>query len=419
MESAVDISLLDRARATFARARTDFPILQTERNGKPLVFFDSAASAQKPIQVLDAEREFLTTGYANIHRGVYHLSDSATSAYEAARETIAKFLGASDSNSVIFTRGATEAVNLVAQSFGKLHLKAGDAILLSELEHHANIVPWQLLAEERGLRILRIPVTDAGEWELSGLSEQLDDGVAMVAVSHVSNALGTINPVEAVIAAARERGVPVLLDGAQAVPHGMKSCVETLDCDFYVFSSHKIFGPTGVGVLYAKAEHLERMPPYQGGGDMIDKVSFDGTTFAKAPARFEAGTPHISGAIGLATAIQYVFAFDPEEMHVFEDALRVRLEAGLKEIPGLRIYGEAEKKVSVTSFLIDGVHPHDMATFLDAENICIRAGHHCCQPLMTRYAIVGTARASLAFYNTEEEVDRFVAAVAKIQKFFG
>ncbi|MEM7672677.1 MAG: SufS family cysteine desulfurase [Verrucomicrobiota bacterium] len=418
MESTLDISNLDRTRATFMAAREDFPILQTERNGKPLVFFDSAASAQKPIQVLDAERKFLTEGYANIHRGVYHLSDSATTAYESARDAVARFLGVLESRSIVFTRGATEAINLVAQSFAKSRLKSGQAILLSELEHHANIVPWQMLADELDLRILRIPITDQGEWDLTSLDELLDLNVGMVSVNHVSNALGTINPVKDVIKAAHARGIPVLLDGAQAAPHGL-SQIEDLDCDFYAFSSHKLFGPTGVGVLYGKQEHLESMPPFLGGGDMIDKVSFDGTTFAKAPAKFEAGTPNISGGIGLAAAIAYFEQFDAEEIHRYESSLREKLEAGFREIPGLRIFGESENKVSVTSFLIDGVHPHDIATFLDAENMCIRAGHHCCQPLMTRFGIVGTARASLAWYNTEEEVERFVSIIAKIQKFFG
>lgn len=418
MSSVTDSTLVDQARVVFEDARLDFPILQTERNGKPLVFFDSAASTQKPAQVLDAERTFLETSYANIHRGVYTLSEEATSAYERARETVARYLNAETSESIVFTRGATEAINLVAQSFGKTWLKPGNAVLLSELEHHANIVPWQLLAEEIGLRILTIPVTDQGVWDLSGLEELLSKDVGMVSVSHVSNALGTINPVDQVVKAAHERGIPVLLDGAQATPHGLAD-VQALGCDFYVFSGHKLFGPTGVGVLYGKYEHLDAMPPFQGGGDMIDKVSFRGTTFARPPARFEAGTPHISGAIGLAAAIDYLSEFDVEQMHLYEDFLRQKLEAGMRDVPGLKLYGEAENKVSVSSFLIEGVHAHDLATFLDAENMCVRAGHHCCQPLMERYGISGTARASLAFYNTEEEVDRFVATLKKIQMFFG
>lgn len=405
--------------AEYARGlRADFPILATEVRGKPLVFFDSAASSQKVQVALDAERKLLTESYANIHRGVYALSEQATAAYEDARFTIAEYLDAARSEEVVFTRGTTESINLVANSFGGAYLNPGDAVLVSELEHHANIVPWQMLAEELGLEILRIPVTESGEWDLSTLDELLDQQVAMISVSHVSNSLGTINPVETVIAAAKSRDIPVLLDGAQAIPH-FKPDVQSLDCDFYVFSGHKLFGPTGIGVLYGKYARLEAMPPYQGGGDMIDKVSFDGTTFAKPPARFEAGTPHISGAVGLAAAVRYVSVLDAQLLHEHEQGMMRYLEAGLREIEGLRIYGEAADKVSVTSFVLDEVHPHDMATFLDSDGICIRAGHHCCQPLMSHYGIAGTARASLAFYNTFEEVDAFLAAIHKIKKFFG
>ncbi|KAF0092871.1 MAG: cysteine desulfurase / selenocysteine lyase [Puniceicoccaceae bacterium 5H] len=398
--------------------RGAFPLLNQLVNGQPLVYLDNAATTQKPQVVIDRLQRYYAHDNANIHRGVHALSQRATEDYEAAREVVARFLGGVESRQCVFVRGATEAVNLVAQCYLRPKLGEGDVILLTGMEHHANIVPWQLVAEERGARIEVLPVTPEGELDLEALPRMLRDlPVKLMAFVHTSNSLGTINPSAEIIALCREAGVPVLLDAAQAAPH-QRLDVPALDPDFLVFSGHKTYGPTGIGVLYAKWQHLSQMPPYQGGGDMILKVSFEQTRFKEPPERFEAGTPHIAGAIGLATALEYFMELDQEALLAHEAAMRQRAEAGLGEIEGLRIIGQAPRKASVVSFVVDDVHPHDIGTFLDQDGIAIRAGHHCTQPLMKHLGLPGTARASFAFYNTMEEVDALVRGVQRIVKFF-
>lgn len=403
-----------------AEVRTDFPLLSSvsaNTDGKRLIYFDNAASSQRHRAAIERLDRFYREENSNIHRGVHRLSQAATEAYEQARRGIAGHLGV-EPQTVVFTRNATESINLVASSYGRRHLPGGSWIAVTEMEHHANIVPWQLLAEELGFGIVAIPVLPNGELDRAAYRKVLEEKrPALVALNYVSNALGTINPARELIAEAHEAGAKVMLDGAQALPHFPVNLKE-LDCDFFAFSGHKVFGPTGIGVLYGKYELLESMPPYQGGGDMIVRVSFSGTTYREPPERFEAGTPHISGAIGLEAAMSAFAAYDHAALGEYEHALRLRLEAGLREIPGLRIVGEAPDKVAVTSFLMDGVHSHDVATFLDADGIAVRAGHHCAMPLMEALGIAGTVRASLAFYNTEEEVDQFVRSVSRIRKFF-
>lgn len=402
------------------RLREDFPAIAQHVRGKPLAYLDNVATAQKPRRVLEALERYYSLECANVHRGVYRLAEQATASYEAARDTVQRFLGASRREEIVFTRGTTESINLVAQTFVRRRLREGRhgrSILLTEMEHHSNIVPWQLLAEETGARVLVVPIDDRGDLVLEEAERLLSEDVCFASLVHVSNALGTVNPVERVIAWAHERGVPVLLDGAQSAPH-LRVNVQALGCDFFALSGHKIYGPTGIGVLYGRHELLADMPPYQGGGDMIRSVAFSGTTFADPPARFEAGTPHIAGAIGLGAALEYLEGQDLAALlHHEEDLLRYATER-LSEVPGLRIVGTAARKASVLSFVLSCAHPHDVATILDSEGIAVRAGHHCAQPVMDHYGVPATTRASFAFYNTREEVDRLAAAVARVQEIF-
>jgi cysteine desulfurase/selenocysteine lyase len=397
--------------------RADFPILETRVHGRPLVYLDNAATTQKPRAVLDRLTEYYTRENANVHRGVHQLSERATEAYEGARSTIARFINA-DPREVIFTRGTTEAVNLVAASYGRTHVERGDEILLTAMEHHSNIVPWQLLAEAAGARIRVAPMTDAGELRMDEYERLITDRTRLVAVVHVSNALGTVNPVASIVRIAHARGVPVLVDGAQALAHTAVD-VRALDCDFYAFSGHKAFGPTGIGVLYGKASLLDAMPPYQAGGDMISSVSFERTTFNVLPYKFEAGTPHIAGAIGLATALEYVAAVGLDRIQAHEHDLLEYGTALLERVPGLSITGTAPGKAAVLSFVMEGIHPHDVGTVLDRDGIAIRTGHHCCQPLMDRLGVPATARASLALYNTRAELEALAAGLEKVRKVFG
>jgi cysteine desulfurase/selenocysteine lyase len=400
------------------RLRDDFPILaNVHPHGKPLVFLDSAASAQMPRPVLDRIVYYRTHEHANIHRGVHTLSQRATEAYEEARRKVQRFINAREDREVIFTSGTTDAVNLVANAFGRAFIVAGDEIVLTHLEHHANIVPWQMLCEDVGARLRVVPINDAGELDVAEYERLLSDRTKLVAMTHVSNALGTINPVRELVAMAHRRDIPVLVDGAQAVPH-MAVDVQSLDCDFYCFSGHKMFGPTGIGVLYGKAALLERMRPYKGGGDMILSVSFEKTTYNVIPHRFEAGTPPIEGAIGLGAAIDYLGTIGMDRIAAHEHALLEHATASIETLPGVRILGTAREKAAVVSFVVQGVHPHDLGTLLDHEGIAVRTGHHCAQPVMTRFRVPATARASFAFYNTFAEVDALVAAVRKVQEMF-
>jgi len=400
-----------------AAIRRDFPILNQQINGHPLVYLDNAASSQKPVQVIEAVDQYYRLDNANVHRGVHRLSQRATDAYEGARSKIRGFLNAKSDKEIIFVRGATEAINLVAQSFVRPQLQAGDEILISYLEHHANIVPWQIVCEQTGAKLKIIPMTDSGELNLSGLDELLTDKTKIMAVGQVSNALGTVNPVKQMTEKAKAKGIPVLIDGAQAVPH-MQVDVQELDCDFYVFSGHKMFAPTGIGALYGKQALLEAMPPWQGGGDMILSVSFDHTEYNALPYKFEAGTPHIAGAVGLGAAIDYMQSIGIEKIAAYEHALLELATDKLSAIDGVRIVGTAEHKASVLSFLIEDVHPHDVGTIFDQQGVAIRAGHHCAQPVMQYYGIAATARASFAFYNTEQEIDALVKAIHTTQELF-
>jgi len=398
--------------------RRDFPILQIRVRGKPLVYLDSGATSQKPQAVIDTITRFYEAENANIHRGVYYLSERATEAYEAARVRIQRALNAREAGEVVFVRGTTEAINLVAYSFVRPALAPGDEILVSAMEHHSNIVPWQLVAGERGARIRVIPMNDRGELAMDDLTSLIGPRTRMVAVTHVSNALGTVNPVEEIVSIAHSRGVPVLVDGAQAVPHGPVD-VQRLGCDFYAFSGHKAFGPTGIGVLYGRAERLAAMQPFQGGGDMIRSVTFERTEYADPPARFEAGTPNISGAIGLAAALDYVESIGWDVIQPHEADLLCHATSLLEAIPGVRLIGTARHKAAVVSFVLDGVHPHDLGTIADQEGVAIRAGHHCAQPVMERFGVPATARASLAFYNNRQDIEALAAAVTKARKVFG
>jgi cysteine desulfurase/selenocysteine lyase len=395
--------------------RADFPILATRVNGRPLVYLDNAATTHKPRQVLDALETFYTTDNANIHRGVHTLSQRATAAFEAAREKVARFLNAADPAEIIFTRGTTEAINLVAQSWATSQLREGDEILIGEAEHHANIVPWQLLAGQMGVTLRVARVEDSGELTVESVRRAITPRTRLLAFGHVSNALGSVNPVAEIVALAREAGALVLIDGAQAVAHGGVD-VQALDCDFYAFSGHKLFGPTGIGVLYGKHALLEAMPPWQGGGDMIKSVSFEHTEFAGLPHKFEAGTPHIAGAIGLGAAIDYLSSIDLPGAIAHEHALLDYATARTGEMPGIRIIGTAPRKEAVLSFLIDGLHPQDLGVLLDSQGVAIRTGHHCAMPVMQRFGVPGTARASFAFYNTRDEVDVFFAALEKARR---
>ena len=394
------------------RLRDDFPALRQHFGGRPLVYLDNAATTHRPTVVLDTLDRFYRRDNANIHRGVHRLSVRATEAYEGARATVARFLNAARAEEIVFVRGATEAINLVAHSFARPRLRDGDEILVSELEHHANIVPWQLVGAQTGARLRVVPITDAGELRMDAYERLLTERTRLVALTHASNALGTLNPVREIVARAHAHGVPVLLDGAQAVAH-VPVDVRALDCDFYVFSGHKVFGPTGIGVLYGKAALLAQMPPWQGGGDMIRSVSFEETTFADPPQRFEAGTPHIAGAIGLAAALDYLGALDAARLARHERDLLAYGTHRLAALPGVRVLGTAAEKVPVISFTIDGVHPHDAGTVLDQLGVAVRAGHHCAQPLMQRLGVPATVRASLAFYNTRTELDTLVEGVRR------
>jgi cysteine desulfurase/selenocysteine lyase len=398
------------------RLRADFPILRQQVHGKPLVYLDNAATAQKPRAVIDAVSRYYERDNANVHRGVHDLSERATRAYEGARATVARFLGA-DPREIVFVRGATEGVNLVAQTFGRQRLGPGDEVVVTTLEHHSNIVPWQLVCAERGARVVPAPIDDAGDLDLPGLEPLLGPRVKLLAVTQVSNALGTVTPLAEVVARARGRGIPVLVDGAQGAPH-LGADVRALGADFYVLSGHKVYGPTGIGVLWARREHLEAMPPWQGGGDMIRTVSFEQSTWNEVPYKFEAGTPHIAGAVGLAAALDYLVAAGLPAVADHERALLQRALAGLSAVPGLRLVGRPRERAGVVSFLVDDVHPHDLATVVDREGVAIRAGQHCAEPLMRRLGVSATARASFALYNTSAEVDALVRAVAKAQEMF-
>ena len=397
--------------------REQFPILAQAVHSKPLVYLDNAATTQKPLAVLDAMRAFELHDYANIHRGVHALSQRATDAFEAARAKVAAFVHARSADEIVFVRGATEAINLVAQSFTRPRLQPGDEVLVTAMEHHADIVPWQMVCDATGAKLRVAPIRDDGALDLQALPELLGPRTRMLAVTHVSNVLGTVNDVASVAQLAHARGVPVLVDGAQAVAH-LPVDVQALGCDFYVFSGHKLYGPTGIGVLWGRAEMLAAMPPYQGGGDMIRSVSFERTTYADPPTRFEAGTPHITGAVGLAAAIDFVQGLGWDAIAQHERALLERAQSTLSRIPGLGIYGTVPDKIGVVSFNIDGLHAHDIGTIADAEGVAIRAGHHCAMPLMQRYDVAAMARASLGVYNKEDDIDALVRAVRKAQVMF-
>jgi cysteine desulfurase/selenocysteine lyase len=392
--------------------RNDFPILNRKINGKPLVYFDNGASAQRPKQVIDAVTELYENNYSNVHRGVHTLSQESTRLYDDARVAVRGFIKAACVHEVIFTRGTTESINLVAQSYARPRLQKGDEILITHMEHHSNIVPWQIVCEQTGAVLKVVPISDKGELEMERFFEMLNEKTKLVAVTHVSNALGTVNPIKVIIDSAHAIGVPVLVDGAQAVPH-IPVDVQKLDADFYAFSGHKVYGPTGVGVLYGKEKLLKEMPPYQGGGDMILSVSFEGTTYSQLPYKFEAGTPNIAGVIGLGEAIKYVQKIGLGAIAAHEHGLLVYATSKLSAIDGLRIIGEAEQKAGLISFVLDAVHPHDIGTMLDAEGVAVRAGHHCAQPVMERFKVPATARASFAMYNTFQEVDQLAEAIKK------
>ena len=400
------------------RVRIDFPILRTEVNGKPLVYLDNAASSQMPQPVIDRMVRYRTREHANIHRAVHTLSETATAAFEDTRGKVQRLLNAKEEREIVFTSGTTDAINLVMHGYGRKFIGEGDEIVVSHLEHHSNIVPWQMLCLEKGAHLKVIPVNDRGELLFEEYEKLLGPRTRLVSVAHVSNVLGTINPLKRIVQAAHARNIPVLVDGAQAAPH-IPIDVQDLDCDFYTFSSHKIFGPTGVGALYGKTRWLEALPPYQGGGDMIRSVSFEKTLYNALPYKFEAGTPNIGATIGLGAAIDYVTALGYKSMARHEHDLLAYSTERLSEIPGLRIIGTAREKASVISFVLEGIHPHDIGTILDHEGVAIRTGHHCAEPLMHRFGVPATARASLAFYNTREEIDRLVAAVEKAKELLG
>ncbi|NMT62158.1 aminotransferase class V-fold PLP-dependent enzyme [Marinobacter orientalis] len=414
-----DLSVANKAgKATFDvdAVRRDFPILDQQINGKPLVYLDNGASAQKPVAVLDAMDRYYREIHSNVHRGAHTLGDRATSAFEGAREKVRSFLNAESTREIIFTRGTTEAINLIANGLAG-RLRPGDEILVSHMEHHANIVPWQMIAERTGARVLPVQVTPQGELDPDSFNSLLGDRTRILALTHVSNVLGTINPIAPLIEQARARGVITVIDGAQAVPH-YKPDVRALGCDFYMFSAHKLFGPTGVGALYGKAQLLEEMPPYQGGGEMIERVSFERTTWNTLPYKFEAGTPAIAEAVGLGAAIDYLDSLDRTGLEAAENALLARANELVETVPGMEVIGTASNKVPVMSFKIAGLHPSDIGTLLDQQGIEIRTGHHCAMPLMDFYGVPGTARASFAFYNTQQEVEQLFTALQKIQRLF-
>jgi cysteine desulfurase/selenocysteine lyase len=401
------------------RVRADFPILsETVRGGRPLVYLDNAATSQKPRQVIDAISRFYASENANIHRGLHYLSERATTAYDAAREKVARFLGAASSSEIVFTSGTTEGINLVAQSWGRSTLGPGDEVLVTGMEHHANLVPWQQVCEQTGAGFRAVPITDRGELDLDALDRLLTDRTRLFAVGHVSNALGTVNPVRELAARAHAHGAMVLVDGAQSAPH-MAIDVSELDCDFFACSAHKLYGPTGIGVLYGRKAILERMPPWQTGGDMVERVTLERTTWAEPPARFEAGTPPIAAVIGLAAAIDYVESVGLGPIGAWEGQLLARATELIGALPGARLVGTAREKAGVLSFVLEGIHPHDVGTVLDDEGVAVRAGHHCAQPVMQRFGIPATVRASFAFYNTPDEIEALVRGVERARNVFG
>ena len=400
------------------KVRADFPILRTKVHGRPLVYLDNAATSQKPRAVIDAIVRYYENDNANIHRGVHYLSQLATEEFEAARKTVQQFLHSARPREIIFTRGTTEAINLVAQTYGRAHVGAGDEVLITAAEHHSNIVPWQLLCDEKRAKLRVAPINDKGELILDEFGRLLGPKTKIVSLGHVSNALGSVNPIEQVVKMAHAKNIPVLVDGAQAVPR-MPVNVQELDCDFYVFSGHKAYGPTGIGVLYGKQVLLEAMPPYQGGGDMISSVTFEKTTYNKVPHKFEAGTPDMSGAVGLRAAIEYLENLGMENIAAYEHELLSYATEVVSAIPGVRLIGTAAEKTGVLSFVMEGVHPHDIGTILDQEGIAIRTGHHCAQPVMERFGVDATARASFGLYNTKEEIDALVRGIKKVQEVFG
>ena len=404
-------------KRTAADWRRDFPALQQMVHGHPLAYLDSAASSQQPAAVIEAVARYHREDHANVHRGVHTLSHRATEAYEGARDKIRSFINAANRSEIVLTSGTTESINLVAQSYARPRLAPGRKIVITHLEHHANIVPWQLACEHSGAELVVAPINDAGEVDLEALRTKLTDDVVLLAAGHVSNALGTINPVRDIVAMAHDRDIPVLVDGAQGVPH-MPVDVRDIGCDFYAFSAHKMFGPTGTGVLYGRESLLDAMPPWQGGGDMILEVRFDGTIYNDLPYKFEAGTPNISGVIGLGAAIDYLLTIGLEAITAHEHALHDYMVARLSEVDGIRLIGTATNKASVQSFLLDDIHPHDLGTILDHQGVAIRTGHHCAMPVMQRFGIAGTARASVALYNDTDDVDRLVAALRKAQEIF-
>ena len=412
-----NIALVNDARFDVMSVRKDFPVLARMIRGKPLAYLDNGASAQRPLAVIGAVDEYERRHHANIHRGVHTLSQEATGLYEAARDKVLAFLHAASRHEVIFVRGTTEAINLVAQSYLRPILKTGDEILITHLEHHANIVPWQLVCEQTGATLVVAPMDEHGEVHVEAVEALMSERTRLFACAHVSNALGTVLPVRRLVAAAKARGITTLIDGAQAVPH-MSVDVQEIGCDFYAFSGHKLFGPTGIGILYGRESLLERMPPWQGGGDMILAVTFGKTTYNALPYKFEAGTPNISGAIGLGAAIDYVSAMDRDGAHAHEHALLAHASETLRKIEGLRIVGTARDKASLVSFVVAGVHPHDLGTILDEDGIAIRTGHHCAMPVMEHFKVAATARASFAFYNTFEEIDRLNTGIRRARAIF-
>lgn len=399
------------------KIRQDFPILSREVYGKPLIYLDNAATTQKPLSVLDAMRDEYLNVNANVHRGVHYLSQQATDLHEAAREKVRQFINARKTEEIVFTRGTTEAINLVASSFCESQMQVGDEVLVTEMEHHSNIVSWQLQAQKRGIVVRHLPITDDGRLDLSSLTSHLTSRTKLVSVAHVSNVLGTVNPVEEIIKTAHEHGIPVLVDGAQSAPH-FKVDVQTMDCDFFAFSGHKMYGPTGIGVLYGKEEWLEKLPPYQGGGEMIDKVTWEKTTFERLPFKFEAGTPDYVATHGLAKAIEYIDAIGFEAIQQHEQELTCYCMEQLQTIDGMKIYGPSEGRDAVVSFNVGDIHHLDMGTLLDRLGIAVRTGHHCAQPLMDRLCISGTVRASFALYNTKEEIDALVAGIRRVSQMF-
>jgi cysteine desulfurase/selenocysteine lyase len=400
------------------RVRADFPILREQVHGKPLVYLDNANTTQKPTPVLDALQHYYEHDNANIHRATHLLSERATKAYEGARERVQKFVNARETAEIVYTRGCTDGLNLIAQSFARPRLKPGDEVLVSWMEHHSNIVPWQMVCEQTGATLKVVPITDDGVLRLEEFDRLLSDRTRLVSIIHVSNALGTINPIETIIAKAHARGIPVAVDGAQAAPH-LPVDVQALDCDFYAFSAHKMYGPTGIGALYGKRALLESMPPYQGGGDMIASVTFEKTTYNAVPYKFEAGTPNIAGVVGFGAAVDYLRQFDMAAVAAHEHDLLTHATEALEAIPEVKVIGKAPRKAGVLSFVLDGVHPHDIGTILDREGVAIRTGQHCAQPVMDRYGVPATARASFAIYNTHDEIDIFARAVRKVKELFG